>query len=34
MDASIHNGDVAKEEIVNKLLSFTVDGVLVFQVSS
>lgn len=33
MDASIHNGNVVKE-IANKLLSFSVDGVLVFQVSS
>jgi hypothetical protein len=33
MDVSIYIGDVVKEEIANKLLSFSVDGVLVFQVS-
>jgi len=33
MDALIHNGGVAKEEITSKLLSFGVDGVSMFQVS-
>ncbi len=30
MDALIHNGGVAKEEITSKLLSFGVDGVSMF----
>jgi hypothetical protein len=33
MDAFTHNGNVAKEEIANKFLSFGANGVSMFQVS-
>ncbi len=33
MDAFIHNGNVAKEEITSKFLSFGANGVSMFQVN-